>query len=134
MTMSYLLVSNEDPVVLDGYLDSSSNLQLKHDSDELDDYDQEIWCSHDTATAITVEIHDFVVGATTWTVSAEHDRSSWTRESDHVWFTFTEEPSWPLEVQVSATDGAGNKQRTIYIKPQPQPPNLLQQSSAEQLL
>lgn len=132
--MSYLLVSNEDPVALDGYLDGSNNLQFEHDNDELDDYGQEIWCSHDTASSITVEIHDFVVGATTWTVSAEHDRTAWSRASDHVWFTFTEEPSSPIEVQILATDGTSSKQRTIYVKPQPQPPSMLLQSSAEQHL
>lgn len=132
--MSYLLVSNEDPVDLDGYIDSTSNLQLKHDSDNLVDYDQEMWCSHATATSITVRIYDFVHSSITWTVRAEHNSTEWTRESDHVWFTFTEEPSSPIELELSATDGQSSKPQTVLIKPQPQPQGLLLQPSAEQML
>ena len=125
----YLLVNNENPVSLDGYIDSTASLQLEHGSDSLDDYDQELWCAHATATSITVEIHDFVDGSTTWTVSAEHDQTAWTRESGYVWFTFTEEPSSPIEVDVRASDGINSKPRTILLKPQPQPQNLLLQPS-----
>jgi hypothetical protein len=123
--MSHLLVSNEDPVDLDGYIDSAGQLQIKHDNDNLVDYGQEIWCEHDTNTSITVKIHDFTVGSVTWQVSADHDRTSWTRESDHVWFTFTEEPSSPFQVEITATDGAGSKKRTILTKPEPQPVGLV---------
>jgi hypothetical protein len=122
--MSYLLVSNEDPVDLDGYIDGAGNLQIKHDSDNLVNYDQEIWCSHDTETAITVRIYDFSHGGSTWVVNAEHERTSWTRSGNHVYFEFTEEPSSPIEVLVTATAGT-SKQRTIKINPQPQPSNLL---------
>lgn len=132
--MSYLLVSNEDPVDLDGYIDGSGQLQIKHDNDNLVDYDQEIWCEHDTNTSITVRIYDFLVGTTTWQVSAEHGRTSWTRESDHVWFTFTEEPSSPHQVEITATDGSATKQRTILNKPQPHPPISLLHPSGEQTL
>ena len=133
--MSYLLVSNENPVDLDGYIDNSSNLQIKHDSDNLVDHDQEIWCSHDTNYSITVKIYDFVHSNISWTVYAEHDSTSWRRASDHVWFTFTEEPSLPFDVEVQATaSGQSNKYRTIKIKPQPQQPPLLLQPPAEQVL
>lgn len=131
--MSYLLVSNEDPVDLEGYIDGAGSLQIKHDSDNLVDYDQEMWCQHDTHSSITVKIFDFVVGSTTWVVSAEHDRTAWTRESDHVWFEFTEEPSSPIDVEVTATAGT-TKQRTIKVKPQPDGQNLLVQPPAEQFL
>ncbi|HLT39814.1 MAG TPA: hypothetical protein VK034_26210 [Enhygromyxa sp.] len=133
--MSHLLVSNEDPVDLDGYIDGSNALQIKHDSDNLVDYDQEIWCEHDSSSSITVRIHDFVVGATTWQVSAEHNRTSWTRESDHVWFTFTQEPSSAHVVEVGASaPGHSPKQRTLLVKPQPTQPSLLLQPPAEQTL
>jgi hypothetical protein len=42
-----------------------------------------------------------------------------------VWFTFTEEPTSPIEVEVRASDGIDEKPRTIFVKPQPQQPNLL---------
>jgi hypothetical protein len=119
--MSYLVVSNEDPVRLDGYIDSAGALQISHDTDNLVNYDQEIWCSHDTNTSITIKIYDFVVGETTWVMSARHDETSWSRASDHVYATFDEEPSTPYEVDITATAGTA-KQRVIKIKPQPQLP------------
>ena len=128
-TMSHLLVNDEDPVPLNGHIDSTGSLQIEHDSDSLGDYDQELWCAHSTASSITVEIHDFVDGSTTWTVSAEHGRTAWTRESGYVWFTFTEEPTSPIEVEVRASNGADEKPRTIKIKPQPQQPTLLARAS-----
>jgi hypothetical protein len=70
MTMMHLLVSNEDPVNLDGYIDNAGQLQIRHDNDNLVDYGQEIWCEHDTNTSITVKIYDFTVGSVTWQVSA----------------------------------------------------------------
>ena len=121
--MSHLVVSNEDPVRLDGYIDGAGTLQIKHDTDNLVDYDQEIWCSHDTNTTITVKIYDFVVGATTWVITAEHDSTSWSRSTDHAYFTFDEEPSVPYDVEVTATAGT-TKQRTIKTKPQPADPGL----------
>lgn len=120
--MSYLLVSNEDPVDLEGYIDQYGDLQIKHGSDNLVDYDQEIWCEHNTHSSITVRIYDFLVGSTTWQISAEHDRTEWTRETDHVWFTFTEEPGSPWEVEIVATDGAQAKPRVILTKPKPHLP------------
>lgn len=125
--MSYLLVNNEDPVELEGYIDGADNLQIKHANGNLVDYDQEIWCAHATETSIKVVIYDFVDDSITWTVSAEHDLTAWTRETDHVWFTFTEEPSSPIEVEITATNGSNSKPRSIFIKPQPQLPNLLLQ-------
>jgi hypothetical protein len=129
-TMSYLLVSNEDPVRLDGYIDGAGNLQIKHDTDNLVDYDQEIWCDHDSHTSIVVKIYDFVDSSTTWVISAEHDTTAWTRESDHVWFEFDEEPSLPFDVEITATAGTATKPRTIKVKPQPDPPALLMQPQA----
>jgi hypothetical protein len=131
--MSYLLVSNEDPVRLDGYIDVAGNLQIRHDTDYLVDYDQEMWCSHDSHESIVVKIYDFTVGSTTWVMSAEHDSTSWNRSSDHCWFEFTEEPSEPISVVVTATAGTA-KQRPIKIKPQPDQQNLFAQPPAEQTL
>ena len=121
--MSYLLVTNEDPVNLEGHIDSAGSLQIKHETGNLIDYDQEVWCEHDTNTSITVKIYDFVVGSTTWVISAEHNSTSWSRGSDHVYFTFNSEPSAPYQVDISAIDGSTSKPRSIFIKPQPQPPN-----------
>jgi hypothetical protein len=116
--MSYLLVSNEDPVRLDGYIDGAGSLQIKHGSDNLVNYDQEIWCSHDSHESIVIKIYDFTVDATTWVMGATHDMTAWSRATDHCYFEFTEEPSSPLEVTVFATAGT-TKEQTIKIKPQP---------------
>jgi hypothetical protein len=119
--MSHLQISNEDPVDLECYFDSSSELQLRFGTDNLVDYDQEIWCEHDTNTSITVRIFDLVDGSTTWEVSAEHENTTWRRASDHAWCEFTSSESVPLEVEVTVGGGSAPPKRPIKVKPQPQP-------------
>ena len=121
--MSFLLVCNEDPVNLDGYLDGSGNFQVKHVTDNLVDYDQEIHMEHDTSTSITMKVFDFVDGSDTWEISGEHPGESgtisWSRGSDHCYYTFTEPASSPIDVDLTATSGSSRKSLQIKSKPDP---------------
>jgi hypothetical protein len=121
-----LLVSQEDPVDLDGSIDSSNNLQIKHDSDSLADYGQTLHAEHENLPSgtIRIKLFDFSHGGYTWAMNASHDDGgtvNWTRSSDHAYCDFgamTEE----LEVHTGATSNASppvTKSRTIWVKTKP---------------
>jgi len=121
---SYLLVSEEDPLVLDGSIDAASELQMKHDSDSLDDYEQTLHAEHsdlDESTGIIrIKLKDFSHGGDTWTVNATHDSGnvSWSRGSDHAYYDFGPMSS-ELDVDITANTTSQSKQRVAKIKTKP---------------
>jgi hypothetical protein len=120
---TYLLVSQEDPVVLGGTLDAAGELQVAHGSDSLADYEQEIHAEHDalrvTTATIQLRISDF--GA--WTCDASHPdgaggSTQWVRGTSYAYADFGE-MSDLLEVDVAASNGTTTKSRKIWIKTLP---------------
>jgi hypothetical protein len=124
--MTILIVQNEHPVDLEGFLDTTGNMQFEHDNDELPNYEQTVEAQHATATTIRVKLLDFTGGGSTWTVNATHvdgNTVSWTRAGTYAYCDFEDEEVTPLTVNVVATDGSNpprQKTRTIYLKPKPQ--------------
>ncbi|MFV8750845.1 hypothetical protein ACNOYE_09880 [Nannocystaceae bacterium ST9] len=122
--MSILIVDNQDPVELEGYLDGSGGLQFEHGSDPLPDYEQTIEARDDDGL-IRVKLLDFSGGGSSWTLSASHDDGgtvTWTRSGTYAYCDFRENKSTPLEVSVVATNGATppqQKSRVIKVKPRP---------------
>lgn len=131
MSETHLLVSNEDPVNLDGSLDAAGELQLVHGTDSLADYCQVLWAEHaDLATAgetIQIRLVDFTSGGSTWELSASHLDASqnpvtWSQSSTYAHYDF-EAMDEELEVDVTATsDGSPpvTKTRKIRIKTKPE--------------
>jgi hypothetical protein len=123
-----LLVSEENPVNLDGSIDGSNNLQIKHGSDSLADYGQTLHAEHDELNTpgktIRIKLFDFSHGGYTWAMNASHDDGgtvNWTRGSDHAYYNFGAMTS-ELQVDTSATSNAQppvTKTRTILIKTMP---------------
>ena len=125
--MASLLVIGEDPLSLDGSIDSSNDLQMKHGSDSLANYSQTLHAKHDDLRSpsglIRIKLVDFSHGGASWQMNASHDSGSvnWTRSSDHAYCDFGPMTD-ALEVAVSATSNAQppvNKTRTIWIKSMP---------------
>jgi hypothetical protein len=120
MTGDYLLVQNEDPVELDGYIDATGSLQVAHDTDSLADYDQTLHAEHDTHTTITIRIYDFSTGGTTWQIDASHGGPTgpvdWSRGTNYAYYTFGT-TNGELEVDIEATaQGEIPKTQKIFIK------------------
>lgn len=123
--MAILIVRNEDPVDLDGYLDGAGGMQFEHGSDQLPDYEQTIEAKHDTNSTIRVKLIDFAGDGSNWTVNASHDNGNvqWTRSGTYAYCDFPDPLTSALPVSVTATNGASppqTKTRTIYVKPKPQ--------------
>ncbi len=116
--MNILEVSNENPVVLNGYIDAAGQLQFQHSSGSLADHSQTLHAVHETADSITIELRDF--GG--WLISAEDEEQRWERGEGCAKRTFTGEMTDPLEVKVTGT-GTGTAtqptKRKIYLKVQP---------------
>jgi hypothetical protein len=122
-----LLVIGEDPLSLDGFIDSSNDLQVKHGSDSLADYDQTLHAKHvdlrSPSGTIRIKLVDFSHGGATWQMNASHDSGSvnWTRSTDHAYYDFGPMTD-ALEVSVSATSNAQppqTKNLTIWVKTMP---------------
>jgi hypothetical protein len=122
-----LIVIGEDPLSLNGSIDSSSNLQMKHGSTSLASHDQTLHAKHSDLRTLggtmVIKLVDFSHGGATWQVNASHNSGgvNWSRSTDHAYCEFgpmTDE----LEVLVSATSNASppvNKTRTIWVKTLP---------------
>jgi hypothetical protein len=124
MGMAILIVRNEDPVDLEGYLDGAGSMQFEHGSDQLPDFEQTVEANHSTNSSIRIKLLDFTGDGSTWTVTASHDNGNvqWTRSGTHAYCDFPD-PLDTLAVSVSATNGANppqTKTRTIFVKPKPQ--------------
>lgn len=123
---SPLLVSEEDPVELDGSIDGTGQLQLLHDSDSLADYDQTLHAEHsdlnESTGFVRVKLLDFSSGGTTWECSATHVEGTttvgWSRGSGHASYDFGPMTS-ELDVTVTATSTSGTKQRVFKLKTKP---------------
>ncbi|KIG12553.1 hypothetical protein DB30_01263 [Enhygromyxa salina] len=124
-----LFVTGEDPLNLDGTLDTSPALQLLHGSDSLASYDQALHAEHedldDPSGVIRVKLKDFASGGDNWEITAAHTNAAgtitWTRGTDHAYYDFGPMTS-EQEVDVTATSDASppaTKQRTIRIKASP---------------
>ena len=122
-----LVVNGEDPLSLDGSIDSSSNLQMKHGSDSLASYDQTLHAKHSDLRSpsgtIVIKLVDFSHGGATWQVNASHNSGgvTWSRSTDHAYCEFGPMTD-ALEVSVSATNNASppvTKTRTIWVKTLP---------------
>ncbi len=123
--MAILLVSNEDPVNLEGYLDGAGGMQFEHGSDQLPDFEQTVEAKHDTSSSIRVKLLDFTGGGSSWTVTASHDNGNvqWSRSGTYAYCDFPDPLGSALTVNVTATNGASppqQKTRTIFVKPKPQ--------------
>jgi hypothetical protein len=114
--MPILEVQNENPVVLQGYLDATGALQLEHEDGALVDHSQTLHAIHDTATTITIELHDF----DSWQLDAVHGTgTTWARALNHAYCTFAEVMTDPITVTVAATSGTQTRSRNIYVKTKP---------------
>jgi hypothetical protein len=123
--MTILIVQNEDPVDLEGFLDGAGGMQFEHDDDVLADYEQTVEAQHDTASSIRVKLLDFSGGGSNWTVNASHVDGTtimWSRAGTYAYCDFPDEEATPLTVSVVATDNSSppqQKTRIIYVKPKP---------------
>lgn len=124
-----LVVTAEDPVRLDGLLDTSNQLQLQHDTDGLDDHGQSLNAEHESLSSssntIRIELRDFSHGGANWQVTASHlaggNTISWSRSSTCAYQDFTAMTD-ALEIDVVATNSAtpsATKIRKIWIKTKP---------------
>jgi hypothetical protein len=124
-----LIVIGEDPVVLDGSIDGSSNLQMKHGSDSLADHDQTLHAKHvdlrQTNETIFIKLVDFTHGGSTWVINASHESGvntvNWARDNDHAYHDFGAMTD-ALEVEVTATSNASPPQvktRRFWMKTMP---------------
>lgn len=124
--MATLIVQNEDPVDLEGYLDQAGAMQFEHGTDQLPDYDQTLEAKHNTNTSVRIKLVDFSGDGSQWTINASHQDSgtvNWTRSGTYAYCDFPDPLSSALSVSVTATNGASppqTKTRTIFVKPQPQ--------------
>jgi hypothetical protein len=127
--MPALVVIGEDPVNLDGSIDSSSNLQIKHGSDSLAGYDQTLHAKHKNLRSpggtIRIKLVDFSHGGATWQMNASHTSGGstvyWSRDSGHAYYDFGSMSS-DLQVNTSATSNATppvTKNLTIWVKTMP---------------
>jgi len=124
----YLLVIGEDPLSLDGSIDGSSELQLKHGSSSLANYEQKLHTKHDYLCSppdgtIRIKLVDFSHGGASWQMNASHDGGNveWSRVTGHAYCDFGAMTD-ALEVSVSATSNASppvTKTRTVWIKTMP---------------
>lgn len=124
---SPLIVTGEDPVNLDGSIDGSSALQMKHGSDSLVDYDQTLHAKHSNLPdgTIRIELVDFSHLGASWVVNASHESGgntvNWSRGSNYAYYDFGAMTD-ALEVDVSATNNASpptTKTRKIWVKTMP---------------
>ena len=124
-----LLVTGNHPVQLEGFIDSASALQLKHDDDSLDDHGQHLEAEHEilklSSETIRVELADFANGSDNWQISVTHDDNGtsviWPRNGNHAYQDFSAMTD-PLELTVTATSNASpaeTKTRTVWIKTRP---------------
>jgi hypothetical protein len=113
--MNILEVSNENPVVLNGYIDAAGLLQFRHHSGSLADHSQTLHAMHETSTTITVELHDF----DGWQIAAQHDRIPWQRGAACALYTFAADMTDPVEVRATATNGTQTLKLKIYVKATP---------------
>lgn len=121
-----LVVTGQKPVNLDGFIDSSSDLQVKHGTDHLDDHCQSLDAEHedlkDPNETIRVKVADFTSGGDDWEISVSHQVSgnttTWSRSTDHAYRDFSAMTD-ALEVDVVATSNgspSASKTRKIWIK------------------
>jgi hypothetical protein len=126
---SPLIVTGNDPVHLDGHLDSSNALQVKHSTNSLANYDQALDAQNDDlrspSETIRVELGDFANGGANWQLTASHvvnqNTVNWTRNATLAYCDFGAMTDF-LEVTVVATSNASppaTKTRTVYIKTRP---------------
>lgn len=126
MPETHLTVSEEDPVNLDGSIDSAGALQILHGSDSLVDYMQTLLAVHedleDPSEVIRIKLRDFSYGGATWQLTATHvgggGTVNWSRAGDHCYHDFGEMTSL-LDVDVTATSNGSppqTKTRTIKLK------------------
>jgi hypothetical protein len=121
--MTILIVQNEHPVDLEGFLDGAGAMQFEHANDVLADYEQTVEAQHNTSSTIRVKLLDFTGGGSSWTVNASHEDGgtvSWSRAGTYAYCDFEDEESTPLTVNVVATNGSTQKTRILYLKPKPQ--------------
>lgn len=127
---SPLIVTGEDPVDLDGSIDGSNALQMKHGSDSLVDYGQTLHAKHSNLSSppngtIRVKLVDFSYFGASWVLSASHQSGgstvNWSRGSAHAYCDFGAMTD-ALEVDVSATSNTSppvTKTRKIWVKTMP---------------
>lgn len=124
-----LVITGYDPAHLDGHLDGSNALQVKHSTNSLADYSQSLEAEHASlrspSATITVELADFTSGGTYWQLDASHVASgstvNWTRGNNLAYCDFGAMTD-ALEVTVTATSNASppaTKTRTVWIKTKP---------------
>lgn len=121
--MGILIVQNEDPVDLEGFLDGVGSMQFEHDDDPLPDFEQTVEAQHTTSSVIRVKLIDFSGDGSAWTVNASHydgGTVQWSRAGTYAYCDFREEETTPLTVSVVATNTSNQqKTRIIYVKPKP---------------
>lgn len=123
-----LIVVDEDPVLLDGFIDSANALQLTHVRGDLDDHNDTLDAEHaDLNTpsgSIEIRLADFTHGGSSWQLTASHINGtsvSWSRSTDHAHHSFGVLTDL-LEVDVVATSNASPPQTKtckIWIKTRP---------------
>lgn len=126
---SPLSITGYNPVHLDGHIDSTNALQVKHSTNSLADYDQSLEAKHavlgSQSGTVTVELGDFTSGGHNWQVNASHVANgstvNWTRGNNLAYCSFGAMADF-LEVTVTATSNASppaTKTRPVFIKTRP---------------
>lgn len=126
--MPELTVEHEDPIDLDGTLDSAGALQMEHSTGNLVDHEQTLTAAHsdynDPGGLVRVKLKDFSASSQSWELTASHGANTWTRNGDHAYFDFPHSASL-VEVDVLATSDATPAQtraRKIWVKTKPMDP------------
>lgn len=126
---SPLVIVGYDPVNLDGHLDSTNTLQVKHGSNSLADHSQSLEAQHEdlrsSSETIRVKLADFASGNNNWQINASHvvggTTVNWTRDSTVAYCDFGAMTD-ALQVEVVATSNGSppaTKTRTIWVKTKP---------------
>ncbi len=120
-----LYLREEDPVVLDGTIDTNGDLQMLHGSDSLANYDQKLDAEHSDLDqsngVIRFQLMDFSSGGHYWEITAVHGSQTWARGTNYAYYDFGP-LSTELSITITATSNASpplNKQRTLGIKTGP---------------
>ena len=109
-----LAVSGMATVDLTSNFDSAGSLQLAHSTNSLVDYDDSVIAEYGTAGNVTFRIMD----PAGWTVVATHERTTWSRGTDHAFHQFVPTTDF-IEVEVTATSGSNSKSKLINVKTRP---------------
>lgn len=123
--MGGLQVQDQDPINIEGRLNSASYLELYCLGNCLSDYEFTLDIRHEEYNSpgglVRVAIHDFQAEGDLWTVYANHLGYSWSRDTSHSYFDFSHSAAMQ-EIDVSAISGQQTRSRKIWVRTRPTNP------------